>query len=142
MKNLCYCLIISLMVISACGSGSGSANGSTVNFDSLPKTTILFPLTEHDFGKIKEGEKVSYSYEYENTGTVDLIIREVKTSCGCTVPTYDKKPLKPGKKSSIKVVFNTEGRPGVQAKTIAIIANTEPQTQILSFTCDVEPKNH
>ena len=45
---------------------------------------IFFPETQHDFGIVKEGQKVEYTFKFQNNGTESLIIKDVKTSCGCT----------------------------------------------------------
>lgn len=47
-----------------------------------------------------------------------------KVSCGCTIPEYPKKPLKPGDSSEIKVIFNSKGKRGEQKKVVTIFANT------------------
>ena len=103
------------------------------------RTTVKFLATEHDFGQVNEGEKVTHVYEVLNTGDADLLLQSVKPSCGCTTPKFDKKPIRPGKKGSIQVVFNTKGRPGKQRKTVSVVTNTEPSTTVLSFICEVMP---
>ncbi|NOR33361.1 MAG: DUF1573 domain-containing protein, partial [Bacteroidales bacterium] len=48
---------------------------------------ISFNETTHEFGKFKEADgKVSYKFEFVNTGGSDLIIQNVSASCGCTAP--------------------------------------------------------
>ena len=134
------------IAISACSSKSKSENGSVALEDGSEmiaelKTTISFANTEHDFGQVKEGEKVVCKYEVVNTGDVDLLIHEVRVSCGCTTPKYDKKPIRPGRKTTIEVTFDTNRRPGNQHKAVAVITNTEPSNTVLYFTCEVIPKN-
>ena len=63
---------------------------------NLPKTTIEFEETKHNFGTIKEGEKVKHIYKFKNTGDNPLIISNAVASCGCTVPSYPKEPIPPG----------------------------------------------
>ena len=62
----------------------------------IPKTTIVFEEVEFDFGQIESGEKVSYIYQFKNTGNEPLIITKAKGSCGCTVPYWPKEPIPPG----------------------------------------------
>jgi hypothetical protein len=91
----------------------------------------------HDFGKIIQGESVSYQFRFRNTGKSDLIISDVSTSCGCTVPSYPKIPIRPGQSEAIKVLFNSSGKKGFQTKNIVIVANTQPNTTILRIKAEV-----
>src|SRR6187431_3345313 len=52
-----------------------------------PLPVIQYEVEDHDFGTIMEGQKVSYTYKFKNTGDVALIIQNAQPSCGCTVPT-------------------------------------------------------
>jgi len=91
--------------------------------DQLAKApTMDFTTTEFDFGKIKQGASVSHEYSFKNNGKSDLFIRETETTCGCTA-VDNKKVIKPGETSSIKVTFNSTGKSGVQNKSITITTN-------------------
>jgi len=145
MKSLSYFLLaVILTVVSACGQKSKS-NEKVIIMDAsgmdstVKKTTLKFVSTEHDFGQVQEGEKVTHVFEVLNTGKADLLLQSVKPSCGCTTPRYDKKPIRPGKKGTIEVVFNTKGRPGKQRKTVTVVTNTEPANTVLIFSCEVIP---
>jgi len=87
---------------------------------------ILFEEEKHDFGNLMQGEKVFYSFKFKNTGVADLIISTARGSCGCTVPTYSKRPIKPGAEGKIDVVFNSENLRGISQKTITVLTNSEP----------------
>jgi hypothetical protein len=142
MKDLsCFLLAVLLVSASACGhKGKSKENVVASEIDTtLQKTTIRFVALEHDFGQVKEGEKVAHTYEVINTGDADLLLQSVKPTCGCTVPKYDRKPIRPGKKGAIEIVFNTRGRPGRQHKSVIVVTNTEPSNTALSFTCEVMP---
>ncbi|MEN3040444.1 MAG: DUF1573 domain-containing protein [Bacteroidia bacterium] len=104
---------------------------SSTPTDSLAK--IKFDKYEHDFGKIREGEKASYRFRVTNTGKVPLRITDVKPSCGCTVPSWTKDPIPPGGQGYVEVVFDSQGRSGEQMKTITVFANTDPPSHILRF---------
>lgn len=84
---------------------------------------IKFEDTEYDFGTIKQKEKASTKYVFENTGKSDLIIRKIRASCGCTATKPEKSVIKPGEKSHIDVTFNSAGKRGKQRKTITVITN-------------------
>jgi hypothetical protein len=102
---------------------------------------MTFAKSEHDFGKINEGDKVTYNFAFKNTGQADLLITGAKGSCGCTVPEFPKEPVKPGESGKIKVSFNSTGKPGQQHKTVTITANTINGTEKLNITANVTPKD-
>ena len=141
MKAL-FCNLLILMIIgsSACGLKNKSDSPGALSDTVEVKTTLRFVATEHDFGQVREGEKVVCSYEVVNTGKYDLFIHEVKVSCGCTSPKYDKRPIRPGGKSTIEVTFDTNGRPGNQRRSVVVVTNTDPSNANLYFSCQVIPK--
>jgi len=111
-----------------------SANGKN-NTGTLPK--FQFSETNHDFGVIIQGEKVSYTYRFINAGGSDLLIASATASCGCTVANYDKNPIKPGKEGKIEIVFDSNSKIGIQHKAVSILANTQPNQVTLNFTAEV-----
>ncbi|MCK9202885.1 MAG: DUF1573 domain-containing protein [Bacteroidales bacterium] len=111
-----------------------TANGK-VDQSDLP--FIQFEETEHDFGRILEGETVSFSFKFTNKGKSDLVIADVSTSCGCTVPSFPKTPVRPGEENIIKVAFNSTGKRGYQSKNIVVVANTQPNTTLLRIKAQV-----
>jgi len=89
-------------------------------------TSIAFEKTVHDFGTVKEGESVEYTFVFTNTGKEPLKIESARGSCGCTVPQWPKEPIPAGAKGEIKVSFNSNGKRGKQHKSVTIKANTNP----------------
>ncbi len=114
-----------------------SADGKS-NMGSLPK--FDFPVKEYNFGTVIQGEKVAYTFTFTNIGGSDLIINNVKASCGCTTPTWTKKPVAPGEKGEIEIVFNSQGRKGEQKKSVKVFANTQPNTRELRISCNIVTK--
>lgn len=98
---------------------------------------LKFEKEIYDFGKIKDGDKVSYSYAFENTGKSPLIITDAVASCGCTIPSWPNKPINPGEKSAIKVIFNSAGKSGLIDKQITITANTAPAQTLVHLIGEV-----
>lgn len=92
---------------------------------------ISFKEDFHDFGKIKSGEKITFAFNFKNTGKSVLIISNVSTSCGCTVSAYPKQPIKPGEESSVDVSFDSTGKHGLQTKSISVYTNAEPAVTTL-----------
>jgi len=67
---------------------------------------ITFEDTSHDFGTIAEdGGNVTHEFKFTNTGDAPLMIVNASASCGCTRPSYPKKPVAPGKTDKIKVTY-------------------------------------
>jgi len=133
-----------LAVVFACGHRSNSNENVSISAidgidTTLKKTSLKFVDVQHDFGQVKEGEKVVHVYEVLNTGKADLVLLSVRPSCGCTTPKYDKKPIRPGKKGHIEVSFNSKGRPGKQHKSISVVTNTEPPNTVLYLSGEVLP---
>ena len=107
-----------------------------------PVTSIEFEETEFDFGMVMEGEKVSHTYKFKNTGSEPLIISNAKATCGCTVPSWPREPIAPGESSEIKVQFDTKnkGKVGgqVQSKRVTITANTDPVNSYVTIKGKVD----
>lgn len=101
---------------------------------------LVFREYEYDFGRITEGEKVAHIFAFENKGPGSLVIKSASTSCGCTVPKYDKAPIAPGRGGSLEVVFDSGGRSGIQTKTISVRSNSSTEVVILKITAEVMPR--
>ena len=152
MKTSTRIACLSLLVLGvACKNGEQKKEASTISTDliNVPSTAsgkvaavgsapvMLFNEEKHNFGKITQGEKVSFSFIFKNTGGSDLVISSAQGSCGCTVPTYPKEPVKPGEESKIDVVFNSEGKSGVVEKTVTLVTNCNPSTKILTIASTI-----
>lgn len=105
-----------------------------------PLPVVQFESVEHDFGTITEGQKVSYTYKFKNTGEAPLIIQSAQPSCGCTVPEWSKDPIPAGGEGYVKAEFDSNGKPNAQNKTITVTANTWPKQTTLRFKAMVLPK--
>jgi len=98
------------------------------------KPVISFEKKSYDFGKIMENAgKVTYEFEFVNTGKTPLVINKVEASCGCTTPNWTKEPIEEGKKGKITATYNPAGRPGVFTKTVTVFSNAgeEPERLII-----------
>lgn len=91
-----------------------------------PLPAFEFEYKNFDFGTVDEGDTVIHKFKFKNIGDAPAIISDASSSCGCTVPEYPKKPIKPGASGVIKVMFDTKGKLLEQKKSITIKANTEP----------------
>lgn len=142
-----FCILCSINLItlfSACSNNQPSPSepsASEVQIGNKNELPIIdFEEEEHDFGKIVQGEKVSYDFKFTNVGKGNLVISNAAASCGCTVADFPKEPIPPGKTGKITVEFNSEGKSGYTEKTITVVTNCEPNTKILKVKVDiVEP---
>lgn len=100
---------------------------------------IEFDKKEHDFGEIEAKTAVETVFKYKNTGEGPLVITNIKSSCGCTVPQdWSREPLAPGKEGKFTVKFNGSGSNKV-SKTITVTANTEKGTETVKISAFVKP---
>lgn len=143
MKNSLILFVI-VGFLSACNQNN---TAQTANTSAATEKTMVgnapvlkFDKEIYDFGKIKDGDKVSYSYSFTNTGKSPLIITDAVASCGCTIPSWPKKPINPGQKEAIKVIFNSAGKSGLIDKQITITANTTPAQTLVHLVGEVETK--
>ncbi len=113
-------------------------NPPTQLSQSRSKTAVNFPEMNYNFGKIKQDTKNTKIFKFTNVGSEPLIIENAVGSCGCTVPTWPKKPIAPGETGEIEVTYSPGKQQGVQNKTVTITANTNPITTVLNITANVE----
>jgi len=97
-----------------------------ISFTANAQAKIKFKTETIDYGQIAKGSDGVRVFEFTNIGDADIIIQDVKSSCGCTVPEKPKDPVAPGKTGVIKVKYDTQ-RVGKIRKTITVYSNaTEP----------------
>ena len=112
---------------------SGYTDGDTM---MLPRFT--FDSTTVNFGRVSQGTRVEKIYHFVNSGKSDLIITDVRGTCGCTVgKDWPKTPVHPGGSGTITVSFDSEGRSGIQDKTVTVAGNTQPPTTVLLLKGEV-----
>jgi len=99
----------------------------------------VFPEKSHDFGTMKQGDKKEHIFNLKNEGKSELIIRNIRSSCGCTAVAPAKKVLAPGETAPVKVTFDSRGKRGRQSKSITVITNDpKTPTNIIRISCNVE----
>lgn len=94
--------------------------GLSVNAQTGAK--IEFKEETINYGEVYKGvDSGKRTFEFQNIGNEPLIIKDAKSSCGCTVPSFPKEPIAPGKKGVIEVQYNMN--PGPISKTITVETN-------------------
>ena len=117
-------LLANLIVLAQQGKESESTSGPV----------LTFAEDRYEFGDVKQGDKVEHTFEFENTGNAPLVISNVLTTCGCTVPKWPREAIPPGGTGKIDVVFNSANKSGVQNKVITILSNAkENRTKITLY---------
>jgi Protein of unknown function (DUF1573) len=142
--RLLYFILISSLFIGCNNDQSGKKEQNTLN--AKKDTTAKAPIMNFggknlvDLGKIVEGEKISHTFEFTNTGNAPLQISYANASCGCTVPTWPKEPIPAGGKGSILVEFNSKNKEGKLLKKVSIYSNTKPEFNTIAFNIEVVKK--
>lgn len=103
-----------------------------------PNVTIKFKAVVIDYGKIKHYSNGTKEFYFTNTGTKPLLITNVQGSCGCTVPTWPKQPIKPGATNKIIVKYATD-RVGKFEKSVTVFSNASNGSVQLTIKGDVSP---
>lgn len=101
---------------------------------------ITFKEKSIDFGDITQGDKVSHTFELTNSGTAPLVISNVAATCGCTIPSWPKEPIAPGKTAEIQVSFNSTGKMGKQNSVVRVYSNAAEPIEKVSLISNVLPK--
>ena len=144
MKKLFLCFIATALVsFTSCKEKATDK----INQENVEKAaerdaqTIVYPAVTfdkltHDFGEIQNGTPVETVFTYTNSGKSPLVVTDIKSTCGCTVPQgWSREPLAPGASSQFTVKFNGKGANKV-SKTITLTTNTEKgreQVRISAF---------
>ncbi len=142
-KNIILLIAIALFV-SGCSNSPDNKGNIPADVVNNPNTAsgrestkgtprISFESVVHDFGRVIEGEKITYAFKFSNSGNSNLLITGVTSTCGCTVPEFTKDPLNPGEKGTIKVTFDSSKRKGFQNKVVTVVSNTIPSTTELKI---------
>ena len=100
---------------------------------------IKFETLIHDYGKILKDSDGKFKFVFTNTGKEPLILSQPRSSCGCTVPTWPKKPILPGKSDEIEVTYATN-RVGPFAKTVTVMSNAKTPVVVLKIQGEVVEK--
>ncbi len=104
--------------------------GQLKHHSKIDGPKIKLSKNQHHFGDVEQGSVLEVVFEVINTGTQDLLIKRVKTNCGCTAALLSEDNIKPGDRAEIKVTFDTKGRRGKNSKTVTIYSNDPDQSKI------------
>jgi hypothetical protein len=126
MKKISVILGIAILfAVFSCKQTSDKTSGSA-------EASIEFEESVHDFGTLPYNGDGTYEFVFKNTGNVPLVLKNVRSSCGCTVPEWPKDPINKGEKGKIKVSYNTR-IPGTFSKSISVFSNAGNKPVILTI---------
>jgi hypothetical protein len=139
MKNILF--LLSFFFLYSCGDDpfskvkSENVQKASVRDNSTTNSPIMtFDKIVHDFGTIQDGTPVETVFSYTNTGESPLVITDIKSTCGCTVPRdWSREPLSPGESSQFTVKFNGKGV-NKTSKTVTVTANTATGRETVKIT--------
>lgn len=110
-------------------------------FAQNPTTEVQFKQYVYDFGEINEIDgEVEHIFEYSNVGKKPFVIYNISTSCGCTIPTYSKKPLSVGGGGELEIVFDPTNQVGRIEKRIIVSCNVDGGAVELKIRALVKPR--
>jgi hypothetical protein len=134
MKNSGFAVLVVTILLgwTACKKSGGK--------DSETKASIEFDTTSFYFGQIAYSSDAEFEFEFTNTGSAPLLVTHVKSTCGCTVPEWSKKPVEAGKKGKIRVSYDTH-RVGAFNKSIYVYSNAENGVKRLTISGKVRPSD-
>ena len=109
---------------------------SLIGYTSSAQAKISFKNETVDYGKIVKGSDGVRVFEFTNTGDAELVVTNVKSSCGCTVPKKPEEPIAPGASGSIEVKYDTN-RVGPIRKTVTVYSNADEPIKALKIKGEV-----
>lgn len=141
-KLIQFCIVATILII-ACNNQSSRDKKPALPVNANQKKSpgkIEFFEEIHNFGTVKEGEVVVYSFQFRNTGGVPIQLTRAEAGCGCLSVNFSKEEIPSQSVSTVDVVFNSAGEWGNQIKTVEIeVSNGEKK--VLKIGAFVENKN-
>jgi len=111
------------------------------SYSQEKKAEISFEKTIINYGVIDKGSDGVREFIFTNTGDAPLVISNVKSSCGCTIPKKPEKPILPGESDKIQVKYDTQ-RVGLIRKSISVTSNASNASVYLKITGEVINDNN
>jgi hypothetical protein len=134
-------VIICLFISSAMYAQDAKTTEKAINYAKTdipnPNAGVLsFETEEIDYGTIPQDADGMKTFKFTNTGTNPIVITQIKTSCGCTVPTYSKEPVLAGATGEIQIKYATN-KIGKFTKTITVISNASEANKVIKIKGEV-----
>lgn len=132
-KSALWIVLMVALIVSGC-------KNSTESKAKAHGEEIWFEETLHNYGEIPVGSDGRWSFVFQNLGNVPIVVNRVRSTCGCTVPSWPREPVAPGDSASITVEYNT-AQTGTFLKSVFVYstaANSPVKLQIKGRVYDPE----
>jgi hypothetical protein len=130
-KRLFFTFILSLMTLG-------------LSFGQSDSLSLSFKEKHHNFGDVIQGDSVEYAFEFTNNTATAVLITNVYSTCGCTIPEWPKYPIVKGETRHIVVKYKSKDKMGIQNKSVIVLLSNPEKTysthQKLSIEVNVLPK--
>lgn len=126
-------LVLSLLLVFGATFGVIAQPNKAATADNKQSGTqaeITFDKLEHNYGEVQRNGNGETTFTYTNTGKTPLILSNVRSSCGCTVPSWPREPIMPGQSAGIRVKYNT-ANPGPINKSVTVESNASNNRVVL-----------
>lgn len=132
-----YFVIISAVIVSIFYSGvfaAGIVKHKKIEINNLlDEPKIVFEEQTYNFGKIYIGEIVEHGFKFKNQGSAELLVKNVKSSCGCTAALVSKSHLLKDETGEVQVKFNPGRYVGMVSKSVTVNSN-DPESSSVKLT--------
>ncbi|RMB56060.1 DUF1573 domain-containing protein [Dokdonia sinensis] len=143
MERRIFYLITIVLILTSCKENTSTslapekASPAEEQINAYP--ILTFEKMEHDFGKMDQGDELSTTFKFQNTGDGILQISSIKAKCGCTVPNdWPAGPILPGDNGEFTVQFNSRNKKGRIRQPVTINSNTKNREDVVTITADVQ----
>jgi len=150
LKIITFCFLFPAFCFLLLGCKNNSNSGLSVLDIKNPATAdgvdkqqkvnmpeIQFENLTYNFGKVIQGEMLSYTFHFKNVGKSSLLISGIEASCGCTTSVPPRAPIQPGEKGEIKITFDSKFKIGEVISYLVVTANTYPAQTVLTVNAMV-----
>ncbi len=101
--------------------------------DKVPRTTVTWNRDTIRYGQVEDGTILLDSFRVTNTGAYPYLVKEVKTSCDCTVLQFPKFPVMPGESATLRIEFDSQGKVGRTTPGMVIYDNSTPNARNILY---------
>lgn len=102
-------------------------------FETIPRTTVSWNRDTIRYGQVEDGAIVLDSFRVTNTGIYPYIIKDVRTSCDCTILQFPRYPVMPGESATIRIEFDSQGKLGRTTPGIVVYDNSSPNARTIVY---------
>ena len=131
-----WSLVLFLLMLVSCNSGTKKTTPFGKS-DESGVAKFVFSEEIHNFGSLKAGEIVSFTFIFKNEGTKTLKISGFDVDCGCTEVRIANKNIEPGQEGQIEVIYDSSGDVGKQLKSVTLFSNAEQNKKQLFIRANV-----